>query len=140
MLNLFNRGGGLRAPAGLIAPPPLFLAAVLVFSLSGSIAIAALGAVLARRFSSSAAKNILRTIFLVILLGLAFGSRVLPDNVTLAILDRFNTRRALTHLAWEASVFFAVLAAALLPILLRSRHGRSFANIPMAENPDEGGR
>jgi len=140
-LNLLNRGGGLLAPpGGLIAPPPVFLASVLVFSLSGSIAIAALGAVLARRFSGSAAKNILRTVFLVILLGLAFGARVLPDNVTLAILDRFNTRRALTHLAWEGSLLFAVLAAALFPILLKSRHGRSFANIPMAENPDEGGR
>ncbi len=65
-------------------------------------------------------KNILRTGFLAILLALAFGARFLPENVTLAIFDRFNTRRALTHLAWEASAVFAVIAALLLLVLLKT--------------------
>src|SRR5580704_4007171 len=85
-LNLVSaRGAFLMPPAG-------FIAAVLLFSLSASIAIAMLGAVLARRFSAAGVKNILRAGFLIVLLTLAFGSRVLPDSVTLAIFDRFNTR------------------------------------------------
>ena len=79
-----------------------------------SIAVAMLGAVLARRFSAAQVKTILRTAFLVILLTLAFGSRFLPENVTLAILDRFNTRRALTHLAWESSAVCGAITALLL--------------------------
>jgi hypothetical protein len=115
-LNLMSTGGG------LLAPPWGFLAAVLTFSLSASIAIAVLGAVLARRFSATGVKNILRIGFLAILLALIFGSRVFPERVQLEILDHFNTRRALTHLAWESSVVSAVVAALLLvPLLWSSR-------------------
>jgi len=133
-LNIMSRRGG------LIAPPLGFIVAVLVFSLSASVAIAMLGAVLTRRFSAAAVKNIMRTAFLVILVALSFGSRVLPQSVTIAIFDRFNTRRALTHLAWEASSVFAVIAVLLLLPILRSRPVGPFAKIPMAENPDQGGR
>jgi hypothetical protein len=103
----------------LLAPPWGFLVAILTFSLSASIAIAVLGAVLARRFSASAVKNILRTGFLVILLALIFGSRVLPESVQLEIFDQFSTRRALTHLAWESSAVFVVVAALLMVPLLK---------------------
>lgn len=115
-LNLMARRGG-----GFAAPPMNFLVPVLVFSLSASVAIALLGAVLARRFSAPRVKNLLRTAFLLILLALAFGSRVLPESVTLAIFDRFSTRRALAHLAWQASAGFAALAALLLLMLLSTR-------------------
>jgi hypothetical protein len=111
-LNLVSRG------AGLLAPPLGFLAAVLTFSLIASIAIAILGAVLARRFSATGVKNILRTGFLAILLALIFGSRVFPERVQLEILDHFNTRRALTRLAWESSIVCAVVAGLLLIQLL----------------------
>jgi hypothetical protein len=115
-LNLMLRGGG------LLAPPPGFLAAVLTFSLSASIAIAILGAVLARRFSATAVKNILRIGFLAILLALIFGSRVFPERVQLEVFDHFNTRRAITRLAWESSVVCAVVAALLLiPLFWNSR-------------------
>ena len=60
-LNVMIRRGG------FIAPPLQFLAAILVFSLSSSIAVAMLGAILARRFSAAQVKTILRTAFLVIL-------------------------------------------------------------------------
>ena len=122
-----------------LMPPAEFIGAVLLFSLSASIAIAMLGAVLARRFSAGGVKNILRSGFLIILVTLAFGSRVLPESVTLAIFDRFNTRRALTHLAWESAAVFAVIAALLSLMILRNRPEAPFAKIPMAENPDEGG-
>jgi hypothetical protein len=145
-LNIANPGGPNRR-GGFIAPPAEFILSVLVFSLSASIATAMLGAVLARRFSAPAVKNILRTGFLAILLALAFGARFLPENVTLAIFDRFNTRRALTHLAWEASAIFAVIAALLVLVLLKTQpgrslahagsfaHGGSFAKIPKTEIP-----
>ena len=132
-LNLMARGGG------LLAPPLGFLGALLTFSLIASIAIAILGAVLARRFSAAGVKNMLRAAFLILLLALAFGSRVLPESVTLAIFDRFNTRRALTHLAWEAAVAFIVMAAAFSLALLKARPEGPFAKIPMAENHVEGG-
>jgi hypothetical protein len=114
-LNVMNRGGE------FIAPPTGFLSAVLTFSLSASIAVATLGAVLARRFSAPGVKNILRTAFLVILLTLAFGARLLPESVTLAIFDRFNTRKGLTHVAWQAAVVSVVIATLLLLVLLKSR-------------------
>jgi hypothetical protein len=132
-LNLIDHRGG-------FAIPPLeFLAAVLTFSLSASIAIATLGALLSRRFSALGVKNILRAAFLILLLTLAFGSRVLPESVTLAIFDSFATRRALTHLAWQGSVVFVVIAAAFLLVILKARPEGPFAKIPMAQNPHEGG-
>jgi hypothetical protein len=114
-LNVMNLRGG------FVSPPAGFISAVLTFSLSASIAIALLGAVLARRFPAAGVKNILRTAFLVILLTLAFGARFLPESVTLAIFDRLSTRRALMHLAWQAAAVFAVIAALLLLVLLKSR-------------------
>jgi hypothetical protein len=124
-LNLMARGGG------WLVPPVGFLSAILTFSLTASIAIAILGAVLAGRFSATGVKNILRTGFLAILLIMIFGSRVLPERVQIEILDHFNTRRAITSLAWESSVVCAVVAALLLIVL--------FAKIPKTENPGEGG-
>jgi hypothetical protein len=114
-LNLMARRGG------VMVPPLGFLSAILTFSLVASIAIAVLGALLARRFSTAAVKNILRTGFLAILLLLIFGSRVLPERVQLQILDHFSTRRALTSLAWELSAVFAALAVLLMVPLLKAR-------------------
>lgn len=107
--------------SGFFVPPAGFLAAILTFSLVASIAIAALGALMARRFSSAQVKTILRTAFLAILLLLIFGSRVLPEKIQLEILDRFATRRALTALAWELSAVFAVIAVLLMVPLLKAR-------------------
>jgi hypothetical protein len=134
-LNIVSPGAANRQ-TGFVAPPLPFLAAILIFSLSASITIAMLGSLLARRFSAKGAKNILRTAFLAILLALAFGWRVLPESVTLAIFDQLSTRRALTHLAWQASAFFAIVAALLLLVILQTR---PFAKIPNTENPYEGG-
>jgi hypothetical protein len=125
-LNLLAGGG-----RGWLVPPADYLSAILTFSLSASIAIAILGAVLASRFSATGVKNILRTGFLAILLLMIFGSRLLPESAQLQVLDHFNTRRAITSLAWESSVVCAVVAALLLVVL--------FAKIPKTENPAEGG-
>lgn len=133
-LNVMGRRGG------FLMPPVNFLGSVLVFSLSASIAISALAAALGRRFSAAAVKNILRAAFLLILLGLAFGSRVLPEDISLAVTDRLSSRRALTQLAWESAVAAVVISAVLLAFLLKTRPEGPFAKIPMAENSDEGGR
>jgi hypothetical protein len=135
-LNLTARG---PVREGLLLPPWNFLSSLLTFSLAASIAIAALGALLARRFSAAAVKTILRTGFLVILLLLVFGSRVLPESVQLQILDQFSSRRTLTHLAWQLSAVFGALAVALLLALFMTAPQASSANIPMAENHDRGG-
>ena len=85
-----------------------------------------MGAVLTRRFSAIAVKNILRIGFLVILLALIFGSRVFPERVQLEVFDQFSTRRALTRLAWESSIVCGVIAALLLiPLLWDSRKTES---------------
>ena len=73
-MNLGNHRGGFAAP------PWRFLTALLVFSLMASFSIAALCAVLARRFSASGIKAILRTGFLVLLLLFVFGARFLPES------------------------------------------------------------
>ncbi len=124
---------------GFLVPPTVFLSAILTFSLSASTAIALLGAVLARRFSAAQVKNILRAVFLIVLLMLAFGSRFLPERVTLALFDSFSSRRALTHLGWEASAVCAGAAAVLLLLLFKTRPATPFVKIPIAENPDQGG-
>ena len=122
-----------------VVPPTEFLAAVLTFSLSASVAVAMLSAVLARRFSAVQVKNILRAAFLIVLLMLAFGSRLLPESVTFALFDRFSTRRALTHLGWEASAICAGAALVLLLLLFKTPPATPFVKIPIAENPDQGG-
>lgn len=133
-LNLLARRGG------FLSPPLSFLAAILIFGLTASMAVAMLGAALARRFSAVQVKNILRAAFLFVLLAAVFGPRVLPESVTLTILDRISTRSALTRLAWEGAAVCVVVAALVLLAILRTRPAAPFANIRMAENPDQGGR
>ncbi len=133
-LNVVARRGG------FLSPRVTFLAAILTFGLAASIAVAMLGAALARRFSAAQVKTILRALFLLVLLAAVFGPRVLPEPVTLAILDRMSTRSALTHLAWEASCISLVVAVLVLLTILKNRPAEPFANIRMAENPPEGGR
>jgi len=133
-LNVLARRGG------FLTPPGRFLSAILIFSLTSSIAVALLGAALARRFSAARVKTILRAAFLAVLLLFVFGPRWLPENVTLQIHDRMSSRSGLTHMAWEASAVCAVAAALILLAILRTRPIAPFANIRMAENPHEGGR
>jgi hypothetical protein len=101
----------------LITPPWGLGAALLVFSLAGSAAVAVLGAVLARRFSASGAKSILRGLFLLVLLALVSSSRVLPDSWQIVLSDH-STRRAITRLAWQGSGAALVIACLLwIPLL-----------------------
>jgi hypothetical protein len=133
-LNLMSRR------PGFILPPASFLTSILVFSLAAAVAISMLGATLATRFQASQVKTILRSGFLIILLALLFGSRVLPENLTTELFFRFSSRRALTRLAWQASAVAGAFAVILLLTLLKTRPAGPFAKIPMAENPDQGGR
>jgi len=105
--------------AGFIRPPFVLGAAVLLFSLTASIAVAELGAILARRFSAAGVKAILRTGFLLVLLAFAFGSRILPESWQFVIFDHTSTRRAMTQLAWRGSAAAALLSAILLIPLLK---------------------
>jgi hypothetical protein len=105
----------------LLAPPAAFLSAVLAFSLAASFAVAILSGVLARRFSATAIKSILRFGFLGLLLSFALSNRFLPERWQI-ILSDYSTRRALTRVAWEGAAISAGLAIVLLIPLLRKAH------------------
>jgi len=111
-LNLANRS------ERILVPPRAFLAATLLFSLTASAAIAVLCALLAGRFSAATTKAILRGFFLLLLIVLAFGSRVLPESWQIVLVDH-STRRAITRLAWQGSVVCVVVAVAGLFLVLR---------------------
>jgi hypothetical protein len=102
---------------GAVQVPLQLIGAVLVCSLTASTAVAALSAILARRFSAGAGKAILRLAFLLLLLAFAFSARM-PEAWQIFLSDH-TTRRAITHLAWEGSAFFAITAGVLFVPLLR---------------------
>jgi hypothetical protein len=77
--------------------------------------------VLARRFSATGIKSILRFGFLGLLLAMAFSNRFLPERWQI-ILSDYSTRRALTRVAWEGAAICAGLAIVLLIPLLRKAH------------------
>jgi hypothetical protein len=106
----------------LIAPPWGLCAALLMFSLAGSAAVATASAVLARYFTAAGVKSILRGLFLVVLMVLVFSSRLLPESWQIVLSD-YTTRRAITRLAWEASVVAVVLTGLLLIPLLKKPSG-----------------
>src|SRR5579864_6797774 len=117
----------------IITPPAQLFGAVLLCSLTACAAVAALSAVLARTFSATVVKSILRFTFLLVLLAFVFSSR-LPDEWQIA-LSEHTTRRAITRLAWEGSRICAVIAALFMFLLLRqSRSAESAAagSPPMA--------
>ncbi len=104
----------------LISPPMQLFAAVLVCSLAACTAVASLSAVLARTFSATVVKSVLRIAFLLVLLAFVFSSR-LPDEWQIALMEH-TTRRAITRLAWEGSGICAVVAAVLMIPLLKKSH------------------
>jgi len=113
-----------RSPRLLIPPEPFFGSA-LVLSLTASAAVAVICALLARRFSASMAKATVRTVFLLVLLVLAFGARVMPESWQIELADH-TTRRAITTLDWEGSI--ACAAISLVGLILLLRGGSSSAD------------
>ena len=111
-VNLMNHSGR------VLLPPRAFLTPTLLFSLTASAAIAVLCALLSGRFSAATTKAILRAFFLLLLIGLAFGSRVLPESWQI-LLTEHSTRRALTRLAWQGSMVCAIITVLGLFLLLR---------------------
>ncbi len=111
-LNVSNSSGK------FVIPQQQLCLAALLFSLTASIAVAVSGALLARRLSATGVKNIIRFAFLLLLLGLAFGTRFLPERLQILLSD-YSTRRAITSLAWKGSAICAIGAALLLIPLLR---------------------
>jgi hypothetical protein len=104
--------------------PVQLIGAVLACSLTASTAVAALSAILARRFSPGAGKAMLRLAFLLLLLAFAFSARM-PEAWQIFLSDH-TTRRAITRLAWEGSAFFAIAAGVLFVPLLRKPAGVTF--------------
>lgn len=106
-----------RSPRLLIPAEPFFASALLL-SLTASAALAVICALLARRFSAAMAKATVRIVFLLVLFGLAFGSRVLPESWQIELADH-TTRRAITTLAWEGSIACAAISILGLVLMLR---------------------
>jgi hypothetical protein len=109
---------------GAVEIPLQLIGAILACSLAASTAVAALSAILARRFSPAAGKALLRLAFLLLLLAFAFSARM-PDAWQIFLSDH-TTRRAITRLAWEGSAFFAIVAGVLFVPLLRNPAGVTF--------------
>ena len=91
--------------------------AILVCSLTASLAVAGFTALIARRFSPKAGKTLLRFLFLLVLAALAFNSR-LPDQWQIFLAEH-TTRRAITRLAWDGSIVSAVIGMLLLILLAK---------------------
>lgn len=112
-LNLVNR------TERFFLPPRAFLTAIFLFSLTAAAAVAVVCALVSSRFSGETTKAIVRAFFLLVLFGLAFGSRILPESWQI-VLEDHSTRRAITRLAWQGSAMGAAVALLGSFWLLRS--------------------
>lgn len=104
----------------LLHPNWSLASGVLLLSFSGSLLLAACGAVLTVIFSASAARNTIRTLFLFILLGILYGPRYLPA-MWQAEIDAQMTTEGLTRVACIGAAVAGVLA---LGLILSLRKGR----------------
>jgi hypothetical protein len=97
----------------ILSPPATLLMASLLFSLTACVAVIGLCALLARRLSAASVKGMIRLIFLVVLVLLAFGKRFLGEQSQNAIDSRMTTE-GITHYAFIASALCACGGAGLV--------------------------
>jgi hypothetical protein len=108
-----------RAPQ-LLHPNWKLFGGVLLFSLTGSLFLAAFGALLSILFSPAWARTVVRALFAVVLVGIYFQRQVIPPDWQDAF-DRFLTTAGLTRIAFWGAGMFAVLAAGLILALRSAR-------------------
>jgi hypothetical protein len=108
-----------------LVPAPSFLIAVLLLGLTLSADIIALSAVLARRMTAKSIKVVFRLAFLVILIGVGFGNRLLPDQTRYRIGD-YMTTEGIQSFAFTSAAILAIAAALMCFWLLRSGTARVF--------------
>jgi hypothetical protein len=116
-----------------LLPPASFLIAVLLLSLTLSAVVVALSALLARRMTARAIKGMLRLIFLVVLIGVGFGNRLLPDQTRYRIGD-YLTTTGIRDFAFSSSVVLGLAAAGLFFWVVRTAH------LDLRQTPQEPGR
>ncbi len=101
-----------------LMPESPFLVAVLLLGLTLSAVVIATSAFMARRMTAKAIKGILRLTFLVILIAVGFGNRLLPDQTRYRIGDELTTD-GIEHMAFFSSAVLAIVAALMFFWLVR---------------------
>lgn len=107
----------------LLHPNWSFTAALLWLALAGSLLLAACGALLTVLFSANAARNTIRTLFLLILLGILYGPKYLPPAWQ-AEIDQQLTTEGLARVARIAAGTAAALAVGLMLAFAKARGTR----------------
>lgn len=117
----------------LLLPSPRLLGSGLVLSLAACLAMAALSAVLGATWGPKAAKTILRIGFLIVLAGLAFGYRELPEDWRFDV-EMHLTTAGLIRLSLQLAGACALGGASLL-LLWVARAKRAAASQPGTSSP-----
>lgn len=101
-----------------LLPAASFLIAVLLLGLTLSADVIAVSAVLARRMTAKTIKGVFRLAFLVILIAVGFGNRLLPDQTRYRIGDHLTTE-GIRAFAFSSAAVLAIAAAVIFAWLFR---------------------
>jgi hypothetical protein len=110
-----------------LLPATSFLIAVLLLALVSSADVVALSAILAPRMTAKSIKGMFRLAFLVILVAIGFGNRMLPDQTRYRIGD-YLTTEGIQGFAFSSAAVLAIAAALMFLWLVRS--SRPLAGAP----------
>jgi hypothetical protein len=102
-----------------LLPAGSFLIAVLLLALTLSAVVIALSALLARRMTAKTIKGFFRLVFLVALLGIGFGNRLLPDQTRYRLGDILTTE-GIQSFAFSSAAVLAIAAALMFLWVVRS--------------------
>lgn len=105
----------------MLVPSAELLAPVLLLSLTASLVVIGACALLSRYFSAGVLKGIMRLAFLVVLLTVAFGKRLLPERTQEALAEQMTTQ-GIEQGALISSAVLAGVGALLFVWALRPRH------------------
>jgi hypothetical protein len=102
-----------------LLPATSFLAAVLLLALTLSALVIVLSAFMARRMTAKTIKGVFRLAFLVVLIGVGFGNRLLPDQARYRMGDILTTE-GIQAFAFSSAVVLAIAAALMFLWMVRS--------------------
>jgi hypothetical protein len=102
-----------------LLPAGSFLVAVLLLALTLSAVVIVLSALLARRMTAKSIKGFFRLVFLVALLVIGFGNRLLPDQTRYRLGDILTTEGIQTF-AFSSAAVLAIAAALIFFWVVRS--------------------
>jgi ABC-2 type transport system permease protein len=97
----------------ILSPPAALLTASLLFSFTACVTVIGLCAILSRKLSPASVKGMIRAVFLVVLVAIAFGRRFLGTEAQSSI-DARMTTEGITQFAFIASAIMACTGAGLV--------------------------